>query len=232
MNNEIVVYNTPNTEIKPYRNDYNVTIGNQSFQLKRDTDFGMIKKKDGSNISTRPSLFKSGAEKLLLGYGLYYDVQITDTFKDYKTGFFYYECKASAYHQGQLVRCGFGCCNSNESGNGTASGFNVANSCLKKAKKRALVDLALSLASCSDMFVQDLEDTQNEERAKQIVSNEDVITAKQKKRIFAIASSNGITIEKAKELLVSWGFASTNDIKQKDYDEICEKLENYNKENN
>jgi hypothetical protein len=40
---------------------------------------------------------------------------------------------------------------------------------------------------------------------------------------------NEITAEKAKTMLASWGFSSTRDIKQKDYDEICERFENYGK---
>ena len=112
-----------------------------------------------------------------------------------------------------------------------AGGYNSANNCLKKAKKRAVVDLALTLGALSNAFTQDIEDDNNEQRASQLLSDNDPITPKQAKRIFAIASQNEITTEKAKELLTSWGFASTKDIKQKDYDEVCQKLENYAKEN-
>ena len=101
---------------------------------------------------------------------------------------------------------------------------------LKKAKKRAVVDLAISLASASDWFVQDIEDTTNESRMSNLQSDEDFINSKQIKRIFAIAQSKEITTEQAKTLLVSWGFNSTKEIKVKDYDSICERLENYNKE--
>ena len=128
-----------------------------------------------------------------------------------------------------MVRTGVGCCNTCESGFGTSGGFNSANNALKKAKKRAVVDLALTLGSLSNCFTQDLDDENNEQRASQLLKDDDAITSKQVKRIFAIASSNEITIEKAKELLVAWGFASTKDIKQKDYDSVCEKLEKYNK---
>lgn len=80
------------------------------------------------------------------------------------------------------------------------------------------------------MFVQDLEDTNLEQQSSKLVHDNDLISPKQVKRIFAIAGANEITIEKAEELLKSWGFASTKDIKVKDYDEICNKLENYRKE--
>ena len=230
-NNEITLYNAPKTEIKAYRNDYNVTIGNNQFVLKRNIDFGMITKKDGTAISTKPTLFKSGAHRILTAFGLTYITEVIDSHKDFTHGFFYYECCTSAYFNGQKVRTGLGCANTNESANGNANGYNTANSMLKKAEKRSEVDLAIKLADASSWFTADLEDMDNDKRASQLMHDDDPITAKQVKRIFAIAGANEITIEKAKELLTSWGFASTKDIKQCQYDEVCEKLEKYGKSN-
>jgi hypothetical protein len=224
MENDIVVYNAPITEIQPKRNNYEVQIGDYQCKLIRDVDFGKVPK------AKTPSLWKSGAEKILLGYGLYYDTEIVDSYKDFAKGMFYYEVKAVAYdQQGRIVRTGVGCCNTSESSFGMAGAFNSANNALKKAKKRAVVDLALTLGSLSNCFTQDLDDENNDQRAKELLSDDDPITPKQAKRIFAIASNNEITTEKAKALLAEWGFASTKDIKQKDYDEVCKKLENYGK---
>lgn len=223
--NELALYNAPITQLALKRNNYNVVIGNFTTTLVRDVDFGKVPK------AKTPSLWKSGAEKILLGYGLYYDTIITDSYKDYKTGLFYYEVKATAYDQeGRVVRTGVGCCNTSESGFGTAGSFNSANSALKKAKKRAVVDLALTLGSLSNCFTQDLEDENNEQKASQLLKDSDPITAKQVKRIFAIASNNEITTDKAKALLAEWGFSKTSEITQKDYDSVCEKLEKYARE--
>ena len=222
---ELALYNAPITQLALKRNNYNVVIGKFETTLIRDVDFGKVPK------AKTPSLWKSGAEKILLGYGLYYDTIITDSYKDYKNGLFYYEVKATAYDQeGRVVRTGVGCCNTSESGFGSAGSFNSANSALKKAKKRAVVDLALTLGSLSNCFTQDLEDENNEQKASQLLKDSDPITAKQVKRIFAIASNNEITTDKAKSLLAEWGFASTKDITQKDYDSVCEKLEKYARE--
>ena len=224
--NQIILYEPPKSELVAKRNNYTLQIGNYDCTLIRDVDFGKVPK------AKTPSLFKSGAEKVLLGYGLYYDTEIVDSHKDFAKGVFYYEVVAKAYDQnGKVVRTGVGCCNTNESSFGMAGGYNSANNCLKKAKKRAVVDLALTLGALSNAFTQDIEDDNNEQRASQLLSDNDPITPKQAKRIFAIASQNEITTEKAKELLTSWGFSSTKDIKQKDYDEVCQKLENYAKEN-
>ncbi len=223
-NNSVVVYEPPKTEIALKRNNYNVQIGNFNCTLVRDVDFGKVPK------AKTPSLWKSGAEKILMGYGLYYDTEITFAERNYEKGFFYYEIMARAYDQnGRVVRTGVGCANTSESSFGTAGSYNSANNALKKAKKRAIVDLALTIGSLSDMFTQDIEDDNNETRASQLLGDDDPITSKQAKRIFAIANNYEITTDKAKSLLAQWGFVSTKDIKQRDYDEVCEKLEKYGK---
>jgi hypothetical protein len=225
MENSIELYNAPKTEVVAKRNNYAVQIGAYTATLVRDVDFGKVPR------AKTPTLWKSGAEKILTGYGLYYDVVLTDSHKDYANGFFYYEFTARAYDQnGRIVRTGVGCCNTAESSFGAAGGFNSANSAIKKAKKRAVVDLALTLGSLSDMFTQDLDDDTNEQRASTLLRDDDPITPKQAKRLFAIAATREITTEKAKQLLAAWGFSSTKDIKQKDYDEICSRFENYGSE--
>lgn len=223
--NEVAIYDLPLVEVKPYRNNYVIKVGNYTTTLIRDIDFGKVPK------AKKPSLWKSGSEKFLIGFGLYYDTVLTDSYKDHEKGYFYYEFTARAFDQnGKVVRTGVGCANSSEKANGFAIGFDTANNNIKKAKKRAVVDLALTLGSLSDLFTQDIEDETNEERAKNLQQDDDFINPKQVKRIFAIAQSNEITVEKAKELLASWGYVSTKDIKVKDYDEVCEKLQNYGKE--
>lgn len=221
-NNGMIIYEAPQAVAVAKRNNYIVTVGNAQVTLARDVDFGKVPK------AKTPSLWKAGAEKILMAYGLYYDVVLTGSHKDYERGFFYYEFTARAYDQnGRVVRCGVGCANTAESSFGMAGGFNSANSAIKKAKKRAVVDLALTLGALSDMFTQDIEDDNNEQRAATVLHDSDPITSKQAKRLFAIAANNEITAEKAKQLLQSWGFASTKDITQKDYDEICERFEKY-----
>lgn len=220
--NEVTVYEQPNVVSALCRNNYTIKIGDKECTLKRDVDFGKVPK------AKSPSLWKSGAEKILMAFGLLYDVEVIDSYKDYNKGFFYYECKATAYFDGKIVRVGVGCANTSESSNGTASGFNQANSALKKAKKRAIVDLALTLGGLSDCFTQDFEDENFVDNASaKIQSDEDFITSKQVQRIFALAALKEISREKAKELLKSWGVESTKQIKLKDYDEICSKIEHY-----
>ena len=227
--NQVTIYTAPKTEISAYRNNYNVTIGNDTFTLKRGIDFGMIKRKDGTPISQRPTLFKSGAHRILTAFGLTYTTELVDKYFDYEKEFFYFVFKATAYYKGTPVRTGYGCANTNEKSSGFATGFDMANTKMKLAEKRAEVDLAIKLADASGWFTQDLEDTELEKQATKIISDADPITSKQQARIFAIAGTYNISKEKAKELLLSWGFASTKDITQGQYDSVCEKLEAYGK---
>ena len=73
-NNELTLYNAPKTEIVSKRNNYDLKIGDFNTLLVRNVDFGKV-----PNAKT-PSLWKSGAEKILLGFGLYYDTVITDSY--------------------------------------------------------------------------------------------------------------------------------------------------------
>lgn len=224
----------PVVATKPVKNNYSVTMSNGfSTTLKRDVDFGMILKKDGTPISQRPTLFASGKDKLLTGLGLVYLTEIVDNqvVIEGDHAFFYYVAKSTAFWNDKPVRTAYGSANSAEKSGGFASPYDLANTAIKKAVKRAEVALAIKLANLSDMFVQDLEDTAIDNQAKQLQKDDDAITAKQVKRIFAIASVNEISVEKAKSLLASWGFTSTKDIKLKDYDMICEKFQNYGKDN-
>lgn len=229
--NQIIIYDAPKVQIKENGDDYLVTIGQVPITLKRDVDFGMIYRKDGSAITTKPTLFKSGAHRILTQFGLAYISRVVDSYKLHDTGYFYYEVETTAYYKGQPVRSGLGCANTKESANGNALGFNTANSMLKKAEKRSEVDLAIKLADASGWFVADLEDTENEKKAARVLSNDDEITTKQRNKIFALAKDYDITKEKAKELLKLWfGFESTKEIKQKDYRNVLDKLEEYGKQ--
>lgn len=231
-NSELVLVEVPTVVAKPMRNNYEITMSNGfNTTLKRDVDFGMILKKDGSPISQRPTIFASGKDKILTGLGLTYLTEIVEHYCDFQQGFFYYMAKSTAYFDGKPVRTAYGSANTSEKSGGFASGFDLSNSACKKAVKRSEVALAIKLANLSDIFVGDLEDTNVEKMASQLQKDDDFINSKQIQRIFAIATSNGLTVEKAKQALKAMGYESTKSIKVKDYDTICEKIEQYAKEN-
>ena len=109
----------------------------------------------------KPTLLKPGAEKIVMMMGLSSRYEIMDKVEDYEKGFFSYNIRCTLSRQGYDICEGVGNCNSRESKYAKADPYSVANTILKMAKKRAYVDAALSVASLSDIFTQDLEDMPN-----------------------------------------------------------------------
>ena len=241
MPNELIVITSPEAlTVESKRGNYEITTPSGIIrELKRDIDFGNPKKANGDPVFPKPILFKSGAEKIIRDCKMLDRYTVESCIEDVENGIFSYRVKCSLYaynpQTGQEV-CyteGMGTANTRESKTGNQSGFDGANSALKKAKKRAMVDAAVSLGALSSAFTMDLEDTAFMNGANEITQAKDTdpITSKQRQRIFAIASMHGMTTEKVKVWLKAEGFASTKDITQKDYDQLCTKLEEINNAN-
>lgn len=121
--------------------------------LMAGTDYGVIPH------STKPTLLKSGAEKILNYLGLIARTEIVNRVEDYNAGFFSYECKVFLIDYNGVVRGeGIGITNTREGKYAKNSGYAVQNTVLKMAKKRALVDAALNVGNLSARFTQDMED--------------------------------------------------------------------------
>lgn len=121
--------------------------------LVAGTDYGVIPH------CNKPTLLKSGAEKILNYLGLIARTEIVNRVEDYNTGFFSYECKVFLIDYNGVVRGeGIGITNTREGKYAKSSGYAVQNTVLKMAKKRALVDAALNVGNLSARFTQDMED--------------------------------------------------------------------------
>lgn len=109
---------------------------------------------------SKPTLFKPGAEKLNAVYGLSPLVEVTNRIEDWDSGFVAYEVKVQLLNKrsDRIEAEGIGSCNSRERRYKNQDAAGVANTVLKMAKKRALVDATLSATRASGMFTQDLED--------------------------------------------------------------------------
>ncbi len=240
QNNTEIILHTGGT-IQPKRGDYFFTAPNgNAVQLKRDTHFGVpkIRSKDGSEKPAlkTPILYKAGAEKLMIDYGVraVYDLidQISERGKDTAYFSYIFRCRlikfVPALDRDMTIAEGYGSANTNEKNTGFASAFDVANAKLKIAKKRAMVDAVLSMTGLSGCFTQDMEDEAFMAKSDDIVKlgDDDPITRRQISRIFAICADAGIGKEAAKKRLNTFGFASTKDITQKDYDAVCDALRN------
>ena len=119
---------------------------------------------DGKDYGTipgtsKPTLFKPGAEKILMLMGLQSIYEIIDSTRDWKEGFFQYQVRCTLKKGDVVITQGLGSCNSREKKYTNQSGFNIDNTILKMAKKRSQVDASLTVASLSEIFTQDIEDT-------------------------------------------------------------------------
>ena len=136
--------------------------------LKRRTDYVALLMRDhmvpGRHYGSipgkdKPCLHKSGAELLLDAFGFRFYSEITQRVQDWETGFVEYEVRVVIVNaSGNVEADGHGCCNSLESRYKNQDAANIANTLLKIAKKRALVDATLAATRSSILFTQDLDE--------------------------------------------------------------------------
>ena len=230
MENEMMVYEATRAIAETKGKNYIVRnpIDGGDVLLKRDVDFGVI---PGTK---KPSLYKSGAEKICMAYGLLQHYTTESKIEQYdKSGLFFYylvRCelvKISNDGREYVFTTGYGSANTAEKRNGkVVNSPDAINSCVKMAQKRAMVAAAISISGLSDMFTQDIEDESFMNKAKDaVLKDTDPLTNAQLQRLFAIAGKNGYTKPQIKEKINAAGFDSASKIKQKDYNAVCKLFE-------
>ena len=216
---------------KPHSGDYTVAaFGGAPQTLRRGVDFGMIRKKNGDPMTKHPTLFKSGAEKVAVAYGLCQRYHMESKIEDQENGFFFYavRCDLVKIVDGAeyIITSSYGSGNTREGRTGSQSPYDGANSALKMAQKRALVAAALSLGCMSDSFTQDIEsDTEDAGAYFADKDPEKPITAAQVKFFYAACSRHGMTKNEAKDFLRSHGYDSASKIKSGDFDTLLDDME-------
>lgn len=225
MSNELTLYEGQKAIVAPKRMNYEISVpGGVPQTLKRDVDFGVIPK------TKKPSLYKSGAEKICFAYGLMQRYYIESKIEQTEPSpFFFYTVRCDLVKllptgQEIVFTSSYGSANTSEKRNGFNGAYDAANSTLKMAQKRALTSAAISICGGSDLFTMDIEDEttmKNYEEIKATSNDESPITTKQIKRLYAIGNEAGRTVDDIKTFLASKGYTSSKDIKQKDYDEVC-----------
>ena len=155
-------------------------------QLVEGTDYGKI-----PGCGEKPALLKPGAEKISVLLGLRSRFEIIREIEDWENGFFAYSIRcALATGSGETVTEGFGLCSTKERRFGKGDPFSGANIALKMARKRALVDAALTVGSLSNIFTQDVEDFSSAELPHG--KSGSGVTEEQKRKIYATALQAGI----------------------------------------
>ena len=121
--------------------------------LKEGRDFGTIPG------CPKPTLLKPGAEKILMLMGLQSTYEILDSTRDFEKGFFQYQVRCTLTKNDMVITQGLGSCNSREKKYINQDSYTIDNTILKMAKKRSQIDASLTVASLSEIFTQDIEDT-------------------------------------------------------------------------
>lgn len=183
-------------------------------------DYGIIPKCD------KPSLFKSGAEKLCDIFGFSKQIEILNRIEDWDKGLFHYEVKVILINKRtNIIEAeGIGACNTKERKYKTQDSYSIINTILKMAKKRALIDAVLSATRSSGIFTQDIEDIgdftdplvnskstfssnckNNSVKVNKQITTQNkkiiYITRKQQSEIFSIVNDKQISIDEVKELM-------------------------------
>lgn len=188
--------------------------------LHQNHDYGIIPGTD------KPTLLKPGAEKILMMMGLRSEFEIVDSTRDFEKGFFQYQVRCKLFKGDMLITEGLGSCNTRERKYLKMDPYTMDNTVLKMAKKRALVDAALLVASLSDVFTQDIEDMdingQAAEMQKVYTDQDSTISKAQAKRMFALAKGNA---EIVKQVLNDYGYERSSEVKKVKYDEVCKEIE-------
>jgi len=189
--------------------------------LHQGHDFGIIPGTD------KPTLLKPGAEKILMLMGLRSEFEIVESARDFEKGFFQYQVRCRLLKGDMVITEGLGACNTRERKYLKADPYTMDNTVLKMAKKRAMVDAALLVASLSDVFTQDLEDMdlagEQVSSAKRYATDQDgTISKAQAKRMFAISKGNADLV---KAVLNEYGYERSEEVTKTKYEEICDKIE-------
>lgn len=109
--------------------------------------------------TSKPTLFKSGAEILCGFFGFRTSAQIINRVIDVEKTFVMYESQVTVYGKDdKIVAEGIGSCNSKERKYLRGDFATQLNTILKMAKKRAYVDAILTACHASKVFTQDVED--------------------------------------------------------------------------
>ena len=130
--------------------------------LKPEIDYTMVDER-------RLCLLKPGAEKLCdyFGYIVQYDLVQSSASHVNEQAMYIVKAILTSWQTGEKVSEGLGLASSQESRYEGQSSMDVANTILKMAKKRAMVDAVISAVGGSFLFTQDLEDRESNSQPMQ-----------------------------------------------------------------
>lgn len=133
--------------------------------LTANVDYGKITQ------DMKPTLYKSGMEKIILLFGLVPKIEILENTRDIDKKFVAYTIKATLYSKnGVVISTGMGHANNREKGKTNQDFYTLFNNLLKIAIKRAKMDAVLGVAALSGVFTHDINDPEKEGNNELIVA--------------------------------------------------------------
>jgi Uri superfamily endonuclease len=150
-------------DIRELKQQYDLFRKLQQEVLENGIDYGYPAGK--RSPEEKPSLYKSGAEKLTRLFNLTPRFELLKVVEEEDFVMYTFKCTLQTQN-GFIVGEGFGSCNSREKRHWSENPLANANTILKMAKKRAHVDAVLTGLGASNVFTQDIEDLVEEEPAQ------------------------------------------------------------------
>lgn len=151
---DITIHTTDSEKVAEALNQLNIIATTIKSSLKDGTDYGII-----PNCGKKPTLFKSGAQKIALLFKLIAKFEKVKDIQDRENGYVQVEYQCSLWtNQGTEIAQGVGIETSEEKKHKGINPFSIINTITKMAKKRALVDAVLMIGNLSEVFTQDVED--------------------------------------------------------------------------
>ena len=157
--------------------------------------------------------------------------EIKETIRNY----YAWEFSCELYHGEVKVAEGVGMANTEEEKYvrqyTTKTSDGMANTVMKIAKKRAFMDAILAVSGLSDLFTQDLEDTEDVRKLKvDKDSTAKMITRAQVKTVFANLGALGLIKTDLDTILNGLGYMSIKEVKSADVNKVLTAIKELAKE--
>ena len=195
----------------------------EAFDKYQELASKIIKPEDVQYIQNKEFKKKSFWRKCMRFFNL--NLQLVSEQRIENDKYFTYQFTYRAIAPNGAFCDGTGTCSSDEKGL-MKTEHNTRAIAETRAKNRAIADLvAFGEVSAEEIVVDQNEIKQKKQPAKKT----QIITEPQRKRLYAIYKTAELSENEYKQILGKWGYASSDDITKKDYENICREIEDFDK---
>lgn len=185
-------------------------------------DYGIIPR------TTKKSLLKPGAEKLLKLFGFTAHMELVKEVEDFKAGFVMYKYRCTITHAatGTYIADSIRSCNNKESKHASKNVYDVANTIESVAQKRALVAATVQATMASEIFEADTSDYDGEAPGRTVTKEEDPRRNKVTMGLWGVVKRHGWNDEWIhRAIKKKWDIDSLKDCSNEQIEELKEFIE-------